>query len=76
MAVGSAYRAAFSRVPFRVGESFEFKMQAEWVLVRGNGTASLSVDALETLRGHPVYRLSFRKKGGGLRSASLRSRWS
>ncbi|WP_145978924.1 DUF3108 domain-containing protein [Gemmatimonas phototrophica] len=57
-------RTAFAPVPFKVGESLEFRLQAEWFLVRGHGTASLSVDALDTLRGNPTYRLSFRTKGG------------
>ena len=57
-------RAAFAAVPFRVGESFDFGLQAEWFLIRGTGTASLRVEALDTLRGNPAYRLSFRTKGG------------
>jgi len=57
-------RAGFAAVPFRVGESFDFGLQAEWFLIRGNGTASLRVEALDTLRGNPAYRLSFRTKGG------------
>jgi hypothetical protein len=38
-------RAGFAAVPFRVGESFDFGLQAEWFLIGGNGTASLRVEA-------------------------------
>jgi hypothetical protein len=55
---------AFAPVPFAVGETFEFRMQAKWAFVRGGGTASMAVQALDTVRGHPSYRLAFRTKGG------------
>jgi hypothetical protein len=62
--LAGAARTGFASVPFRVGESFEFSLQAQWFVVRGTGTASLRVEALDTLRGNPAYRLAFRTKGG------------
>ncbi len=56
--------ADFASVPFGVGESFDFKLEAKWFLISGSGTASLAVSALDTVRGNPSYRLDFRTKGG------------
>lgn len=61
---GGNARSSAAAVPFGVGESLAFSLQAQWFLVRGNGTASLNVEALDTLRGSPAYRLAFRLKGG------------
>lgn len=51
-------------VPFAVGESFQFKLQAKWFLIRGGGTASLGVQAIDTVHGFPSYQLQFATKGG------------
>ncbi len=57
-------RAGFAPVPFAVGETLDFKLEAKWFLISGGGTASLAVEALETVRRNPTYRLAFRTKGG------------
>ncbi len=57
-------RTGFASVPFGVGETFNFDLEAKWFLVSGSGTASLSVAALDTVRGNPSYRLDFRTRGG------------
>ncbi len=57
-------RPAFAPVPFAVGETFDFRLEAKWLLVSGSGTASMKVAALDTVRGNPSYRLEFRTKGG------------
>ena len=54
----------FAPVPFGVGESFDFRLEAKWFLVSGSGTASMAVTSLDTVRGNPAYRLEFRTKGG------------
>jgi hypothetical protein len=51
-------------VPFAVGESLDFRLEAKWFLIRGSGTASLGVEAIDTVHGHPTYRLGFRTQGG------------
>lgn len=56
--------ADFAAVPFGVGETFSYRLKAEWFLISGTGTASLSVPALDTVRGNPSYQLDFRIKGG------------
>jgi len=56
--------AGFALVPFGVGESFDFRVQVRWFLVSGGGTATLAVEALDTVRGRPAYRLGFRTRGG------------
>ncbi len=57
-------RAGFASVPFDVGEAFNFRLQVKWGFVSGNGTASLVVEGMERINGHPAYRLEFRTKGG------------
>jgi hypothetical protein len=57
-------------VPFGVGEVMQFKLSASagWVL-RGSGDAALRVEAVDTVRGAPAYRLAMSLKGsavGGL----------
>lgn len=56
--------AGYAPVPFAVGEVLDFKLEAKWSFVRGGGTASLAVQAVDTVNGHPAYRLDFRTKGG------------
>ena len=51
-------------VPFGVGERMDYKLSAKWFLVSGSGRASLGVEAIDTVHGHPSYRLGFRTKGG------------
>jgi hypothetical protein len=51
-------------VPFQVGERFEYELEAKWFLVSGGGTASYSVEAIDTVHGHPSYRLVAAMKGG------------
>jgi len=51
-------------VPFAVGEEMSYRLQARWSLLRGNGQASLRVEAIDTVRGHPTYRLAMAMKGG------------
>lgn len=52
------------RVPFGVGETMTYRLHARWFLVSGSGTASLTVEDVDTLRSNPAYRLAFRMKGG------------
>lgn len=55
---------SWAPVPFGVGELLEYELEAKWFLVRGGGTASLNVEAIDTIHGHPTYRLGFRTRGG------------
>lgn len=51
-------------LPFRVGERLEYDVEAKWFLIGGGGTASYAVEAIDTVHGHPSYRLVFAMKGG------------
>jgi hypothetical protein len=51
-------------VPFAVGEEMTYRMEARWFFVRGGGTASLRVEAIDTIHGFPAYRLALRMRGG------------
>ena len=59
-------------VPFAVGEVMTYKMTAKCCLVLGgSGEASLRVEAIDTVRGHPTYRLVFQTRGGLLHVYNL-----
>jgi hypothetical protein len=51
-------------LPFGVGEEMTYKLQAKWKIFGGGGDASLRVEAIDTVRGFPTYRLAMRMKGG------------
>ena len=63
-AAGAQDGGTLPRVPFPVGETLSYRLQARWFFVRGSGTASLAVEGVDTVRGQPAYRLAFRMKGG------------
>jgi hypothetical protein len=49
-------------VPFGPGENMTFK--AKWGIFGSVGQGSIIVEAVDTVHGHPTYRLAFRIKGG------------
>ena len=51
-------------MPFAVGESMQYELRARWGIIRGSGTATLEVEALDTIHGHEAYRLVFGMRGG------------
>lgn len=51
-------------VPFAVGEAMVYRLRARWAFLRGGGEASLRVEAVDTLRGHPTWRLAMHMRGG------------
>jgi hypothetical protein len=53
-----------SPLPFGVGEDLRYRMHAKWFLVSGRGTASFSVEAVDTVHQSATYRLVSRMKGG------------
>jgi hypothetical protein len=57
-------RIASSERPFAVGEEMQYDLRAKWFVVTGKGTASLRVEAIDTVHGFPTYRLVMAMKGG------------
>jgi uncharacterized protein DUF3108 len=53
-----------SQLPFGVGEDLRYRLHAKWFLISGGGTASFSVEAVDTVHQSPTYRLVSRMKGG------------
>lgn len=51
-------------VPFGPGEEIHYRISARFVLLPGGGDGSLRVEGIDTIRGHPTYRLAFYMKGG------------
>jgi hypothetical protein len=51
-------------VPFGVGEVMSYKLSAKWGFIGGGGEASLRVEGVDSVRGHPSYRLAFHLRGG------------
>jgi hypothetical protein len=51
-------------VPFGPGEEIHYRISASWTIIRGGGDGSLRVEGIDTIRGHPSYRLAFYMKGG------------
>ncbi len=56
-------RADAAALPFKVGETFDFRLQVKWGFISGSGKASFAVEALERVRGHQTLRLAFRTRG-------------
>ncbi len=58
---------AVAPVPFGVGEAMLYKLSVKCCLwpipLSGGGDASLEVEAIDTIRGFPTYRLALRMKG-------------
>ncbi|MGH7467987.1 MAG: DUF3108 domain-containing protein [Longimicrobiales bacterium] len=59
-----AERKASAGLPFGVGEILRYQLHAQWFLISGRGTASLSVEAVDTVHTFPTYRLVSKMKGG------------
>ncbi len=49
------------RVPFHVGERFDYQAKVNFI---NAGTASMSVEGIETVRGRPTYHTVFDVRGG------------
>ena len=64
MQLGNDAVSPASKVPFGVGEDLEYELRAKWFLVSGSGTARLQVEGIDTVHGHPAYRLAMSMRGG------------
>jgi hypothetical protein len=63
-AMQSAEGPSIATVPFGVGEEMLYDLKIRRWPFGGSGEASLRIEAIDTIRGEPAYRLAFAYRGG------------